>query len=251
MEGGDWCTQAVSGRYGVGLWKAIRNKWLFLNSRLAYQVGSGQRVKFWKDKWCGDKPLCESLPSLFSISLSKDAWVSDVWNPDSDGEGWTPLFSRAFNDWEIEMVEHFMLKIQAFRVQREDEDRVVWTTSKNGVFSVKLSYSILELGDSHLFPCNSIWRVNIPPKVAFFAWEASWGKILTLKQVQRRGYSMANRCFLCLSEVEMVDHLLLHCVKTRVLWSLIFSLFGVAWVLSCSVKETLLGWHGAFEGKTH
>ena len=99
--------------------------------------------------------------------------MSDVWNPNSDGEGWTPLFSRAFNDWEIEMVEHFMLKIQAFRVQREDEDRVVWTTSKNGVFSIKLSYSILEPGDSHLFPCNSIWRVKAPPKVTFFAWEAS------------------------------------------------------------------------------
>ena len=60
---------------------------------------------------------------------------------------------------------------------------------------------------------------------------------------------MANRCFLCLSEVETVDHLLLHCVKTRVLWNLLFSLFGVTWTLSCTVKETLLGWHGAFVGK--
>ena len=51
------------------------------------------------------------------------------------------------------------------------------------------------------------WRVNVPPKVAFFAWEASWDKILTFEQLQRRGYSMENRCFLCLSEVETVDHL--------------------------------------------
>ena len=61
---------------------------------------------------------------------------------------------------------------------------------------------------------------------------------------------MINRCFLCLSEVETVDHLLLHCVKTRALWNLLFSLFGVAWVLSGSVKETLIGWHGTFVGKT-
>ena len=107
-------------------------------------MGCGRRVRFWKDKWCGDEPLCESFPSLFSISLAKDAWVSDVWNPDGVGDGWTPLFSRAFNDWEIEMVERFMLKIQAFRVQREDEDKVVWTTSKSGAFSVKSLYSILE-----------------------------------------------------------------------------------------------------------
>ena len=76
-EGG-WCTLAVSGRYGVGLWKAIRKEWLCLKSSLAYRVGYDRRVRFWKDKWCGDDPLCESFPSLFAISLAKDAWVADV-----------------------------------------------------------------------------------------------------------------------------------------------------------------------------
>ena len=88
-------------------------------------MGNGQRVKFWMDKWCGDEPLCESFPSLFSISLSKEVWVSDVWNSDGDGGGWTLLFSRAFSDWEVELVEPFLQKIQAFRVHREVEDRVI------------------------------------------------------------------------------------------------------------------------------
>ena len=75
------------------------------------------------------------------------------------------------------MVERFMLKIQVFRVQREDKDKVMWTASKSGVFSVKSLYSMLESGGSLLFPCDSIWRTNVPPKVAFFAWEASWGNL--------------------------------------------------------------------------
>ena len=102
-----------------------------------------------------------------------------------------------------------------------------------------------------MFPYVGIWRASVPPKVAFFAWEASWGKILNLDQLQRRGYSLANKCFLCLAEAETVDHLLLHCVMTRTLWNLLFSLFSVEWVLSGTVKETLLGWHGAFVGKIH
>ncbi|RVW88297.1 putative ribonuclease H protein [Vitis vinifera] len=77
------------------------------------------------------------ISNKYGVEEGDDAWVSDVWNPDGVGDGWTPLFSRAFNDWEIEMVERFMLKIQAFRVQREDEDKVVWITSKSGAFSVK------------------------------------------------------------------------------------------------------------------
>ena len=172
--------------------------------------------------------------------MSKNAWVSEIWNPVGEGHGWTPFFARAFNDWEIELVELFLHKIQAFRVQREDEDRVIWIALNGGVFSVKSLYSILELGGSSIFPSESIWRVRVPPKVAFFSWEASWGKVLTLEQLQRRGFSLANRCFLCLSEVETVDHLLLHCVKTQVLWNLLLSLFGVSWTLSCTVKETLL-----------
>ena len=32
------------------------------------------------------------------------------------------FFSRAFNDWEVELVEHFLQKIQVFKVQREVED---------------------------------------------------------------------------------------------------------------------------------
>ncbi|RVW55855.1 Transmembrane emp24 domain-containing protein p24beta3 [Vitis vinifera] len=159
--------------------------------------------------------------------MSKNAWVSDVWNPVGDGIGWTPLFARAFNDWEIILLERLLQKIQAVRVQREEEDRVIWTASKDGVFSVRSLYSMMEPGGLSLFPSERIWRARVPPKVAFFAWEASWGKVLTQEQLQRRGFSLANRCFLCLSEEETVDHLLLH------------------------LKATLLGWNGGFVGKRH
>ena len=74
-----------------------------------------------------------------------------------------------------------------------------------------------------------------------------WGKVLTLDQFQRRGWS--NWCFLCLGHEESIDNLLLHYETIRVLWELIFVLFGVSWVLSLSVKDILLGWHGSFEGK--
>ena len=73
-------------------------KQLRMSGRLAYQVGNEWRVRFWMDKWCGNEPLCEPFHFLFSISLSKEAWVSNVWNPDSDGGSWTSLFLRAFND---------------------------------------------------------------------------------------------------------------------------------------------------------
>ena len=89
----------------------------------------------------------------------------------------------------------------------------------------------------------------LPPKVGFFAWEASWGKVLTLDQLKKRRWSLPNRCLLCCAADETIDHLLIHCTKSKVLWDLLFTLFSVQWVLPLSVKEVLLGWHDSFVGK--
>ena len=60
---------------------------------------------------------------------------------------------------------------------------------------------------------------------------------------------MENKCFLCHEEEESIDHVLIHCDKTRVAWHILFSLFGVSWVLPSSMRELLLSWHGSFVGR--
>ena len=70
-------------------------------------------------------------------------------------------------------MELLLQKIHAFWVQREEEDRVIWTALNDGAFSIKSLYSLLERGGSSMFPSERIWRARVPPKVAFFAWEAS------------------------------------------------------------------------------
>ena len=109
-EEGGWRSCVVRGSYGVGLWKAIRRGWDALGDNLVYSVGNGRRVRFWKDKWCGDDPLCTSFPSLFAISLDKEAWVADVWSH-SGGGVWAPRFSRRINDWEVIEVERLHLRL--------------------------------------------------------------------------------------------------------------------------------------------
>ena len=77
------------------------------------------------------------------------------------------------------------------------------------------------------FSKSIIWSPCVPNKVCFFAWEATWGKALMLDQLKKRGWSLLNRCYLCGAVEEAVDHLLIHCTKVRVLWELLFNLFGV------------------------
>ena len=77
------------------------------------------------------------------------------------------------------------------------------------------------------FPRQVIWNLWVPSKVNFFAWEAIWGKVLTLDQLQKRGWSLINRCFFCKEEEESINHIFLHCFLVKFLWQLVFDLFGI------------------------
>ncbi|RVW30374.1 putative LRR receptor-like serine/threonine-protein kinase [Vitis vinifera] len=146
----------------------------------------------------------------FVVGDGKKAWVNEVWTAAGETEGsWSPCFNRPFNDWELEEVERLFYCLDGKKVSVDEEDRSI---------------------------------------LSFFAWEASWGRVLTLDRLQKRGWALANRCFPCQTFEESIDYLL-HCEKTREVWMLLLSLFGVSWVFPFSVKETLLGWRGSFVGK--
>ena len=103
------------------------------------------------------------------------------------GGGWNHCFSRAFNDWEVEEGKRFLKRPHGKGVLEDVDDMVSLTETKSGKFSVKSLYFALEVGCPSLFPSNYIWNVNMQPKISSFAWEATWGKTLTLDMVQKRG----------------------------------------------------------------
>ena len=59
-----WCSWEVREAYGVGLWKGIRMDWDFVDSRISFLVGNRWRVRFWRNRWCEDSPLCVFFPCL-------------------------------------------------------------------------------------------------------------------------------------------------------------------------------------------
>lgn len=80
------------------------------------------------------------------------------------------------------------------------------------------------------WPRKSISKRDVQPKLCFITWEATWGKILTLDQLWKTGLALANRCCIYQESEETGDHILLRCIKTRVLWELLISLFSMPWV---------------------
>ena len=107
--------------------------------------------------------------------------------------------------------------IQGKRLNANVENRMVWKGTKNEIFTVKSLYNSLDHCCAVPFPWRIIWSPDVPTKVGFFVWEASWGRVLTQDQLKRRGWILANRCSLCCAEEETINHILLHCSKAKVL----------------------------------
>ena len=54
-----------------------------------------------------------------------------------------------------------------------------------------------------------------------------------------RGRPLVNRFCMC-CDGESVDHLLLHCLVTHILWTFKLQAFGIHWVMLGSVKDCYL-----------
>ena len=136
MQGG-WCSGESRNNFGSGLWKEIRKDWELILKNAKFLFGDGSRVSFWKGAWCGELALCMAYPTLFSLAVRKEVLIREVWDISNEG-GWTPCFSRPFNDWEVTEVENFLHMIQPWRVISNREDMLILKGSNSGIYSVKL-----------------------------------------------------------------------------------------------------------------
>ena len=91
---------------------------------------------------------------------------------------------------------------------------MVWKASKNGV-SLQSFYNALKDRGEVTFPSKKIWDSQSPTEVRFFVWEVTWGRILIMDQLKRRGWVLAGFCYMCKDVDELVEHLLIHCGVVR------------------------------------
>ena len=50
--------------------------WEVFSKNVQFEVGVGEKVKFWTDRWCGDSPLQLTFLVVFGIASNKEAFVA-------------------------------------------------------------------------------------------------------------------------------------------------------------------------------
>ncbi|WMV14055.1 hypothetical protein MTR67_007440, partial [Solanum verrucosum] len=92
------------------------------------------------------------------------------------------------------------------------------------------------------WPWKTIWKVNIPYKVACFIWLLSKEAGLTQDNLMKKGITLCPRCVFCGEQAETVRYLFLHCKFTDQLWRLFLNLNGFSWSMPGKVIEALQSW---------
>ena len=96
--------------------------------------------------------------------------------------------------------------------------RIRWFGSTKNVANSLLSlFTPFCIENLEVFPTSLVWNPQVPMRVCFLAWKATWGRILTLEQLKRRGWKSPNKCFMSKGDEETVDHILLHYSKATTL----------------------------------
>ena len=69
----------------------------------------------------------------------------------------------------------------------------------------------------------TVWMKLAPPKVEFFMWLALLGKLNKKQTLCDRGIMQTNQnaCTFCETQPETLDHILLSCSKSKLIWSTI------------------------------
>ena len=99
VEGRGWGTRPIRGSHGCSLWKGIMAIWDIFQSYIFFEVGKGNKVQFWHDKWCGDRPLKDMFPLLYECSRDRDASIDSLYARTNGREKreWHIRFERDFN----------------------------------------------------------------------------------------------------------------------------------------------------------
>ena len=105
-----------------------------------------------------------------------------------------------FYDYELEELEAFFKRLYEQIIRKDMENKLVWLTSKSGIFSIKSFYSSLSNGRVEAFSFGSVWNSWTPSRINFFFFlhEKQHGiGILILDKLKNKGWRIPNGYYTC------------------------------------------------------
>lgn len=195
-----------------GIWEAKEE----IKKGLRWVVGDGKSIKMVGDRWIRAKEdYCVDMRQV--VGEVSNSYVCE-------------FFLENMKAWNIDKLNyHFceedVAAIVKTRIpQRYTVDRLAWTHSKDGRYTVKSGY--FQWCQHHLVEDNIqqsrgwsvIWKLEIPHKTKVFLWRFCRNTLPVRIRLRSRGIQSPIICSMCTGEIEHLRHLFFECQFARSCW---------------------------------
>lgn len=222
------CGNILRASKGTGssfVWSGIWEAKEYLKGGFRWILGDGKEIRIFKDPWLrGKADFCVEDSHLNGI---RNETVCSYFHPDS-------------NDWDVHKVRQLFhpndvqLILQTRIPRVMTKDRIAWTISNTGGYTVKTGYHwrvsqqpgvINDVNDRNW---NKLWNLSLPHKMRTFLWRFCCNNIPVRNLLRGKGVATTIICPMCNVDVEHILHIFLTVIMLKLVGT------GLASCLTCS-----------------
>ncbi|XP_061365687.1 uncharacterized protein LOC133308973 [Gastrolobium bilobum] len=211
--GGNLMPHIRASRNNSNLWKGLVSYWDMVLSNSRILLGDGINTAFWTDWWL---PRHGPLLSYVSNTSSIDSMAQSVSH-----------FVARDGTWDWDCIQH-LIPVQVLScianmispMPLDNHDRVIWSESPDGIFSVKSAYRIVS-SDANAQGDTSwihVWRWEGPERVHYFLWILLGDKLMTNFRRVERHMASSVACPRCTHVTETSLHAVRNCKDSLEVW---------------------------------
>jgi hypothetical protein len=193
----------------------------FCNRFIRRVIGDGRGIIFWEDNW-EEEIMKRRFNILYTFAREKEASLRTVLYTDDLSALFRPVLSEQA---QTEMNSFVEVVAQTRLVMSNGQlDDAIWKGHASGSFTVKSAYFTLKNGDiQHNLKLKSLWKLSVPPRFKIFGWLLLLNRILTIENLNKRGFSFVSICQLCRLNEETTKHLFRDCHFSKQLYFRMFN----------------------------
>ncbi|CAJ2657953.1 unnamed protein product [Trifolium pratense] len=196
--------------YDSPLWKALSSIWEQFQNHIVWQLGDGNSINFWMDKWTpnGSPLMINATNNIIDTTLL----VKDVLTTEGHWD---------LNFLHTHLNPNIVSQIMAIPapIGTDGDDTIGWKGTNTHHFTVKSAYDLQHGNDNHINgDWNKIWAWKGPHRIQTFMWIAAHDRLLTNARRSKWGVGVSPICSICGNDEETVIHTLRDCMFATRIW---------------------------------
>jgi hypothetical protein len=195
-------------------WEMLRSLLPIYRAITIVLLGNGTTTSFWHDVWYEDDSMAEWFLELYTHCRMQEMTVNQA----VQGELQNSLVPRRTVVADLQL-GHVIEIIEQQQLQDTRDRRQSPLFKKNGEVDTSMLYRALKTTETSPDPwAKFVWNNKAPPRVKFFAWLLSQGKIQCKTNLAKKRIVQNIDCDVCQAAEETPAHVIFGCPAAKQFW---------------------------------